>query len=64
MTDQFKLDDANLQQIMPRLPKEKRDLYLPFLNKAMETYEINTPSRAAAFLSQIRHAVRRPSPQR
>ncbi len=51
----FAVTDAELQQIMPRLPKEKRDLYLPFLNKAMADHSINTPLRVAAFLAQIAH---------
>jgi predicted chitinase len=49
------LTDTELQQIMPRLPQAKRQLYLPFLNKVMEIYEIDTPLRAAAFLAQIAH---------
>jgi len=49
------LADSDLQQIMPRLPQAKRQLYLPFLNKVMEIYEIDTPLRAAAFLAQIAH---------
>src|SRR5262249_42733694 len=47
--------DSDLQQIMPRLPQAKRQLYLPFINKVMEIYEIDTPLRAAAFLAQIAH---------
>ena len=49
------ITDNDLQQIMPRLPQAKRQLYLPFLNKVMEIYEIDTPLRAAAFLAQIAH---------
>jgi predicted chitinase len=49
------LTDADLQQIMPKLPQAKRQLYLPFLNKIMEVYEIDTPLRASAFLAQIAH---------
>ena len=49
------LTDMDLQQIMPRLPQAKRQLYLPFLNRVMEDYEIDTPLRAAAFLAQIAH---------
>jgi predicted chitinase len=49
------LTDSDLQQIMPKLPQAKRQLYLPFLNKVMEIYEIDTPLRAAAFLAQIAH---------
>ncbi|MGH9832407.1 MAG: glycoside hydrolase family 19 protein [Blastocatellia bacterium] len=49
------LTDSDLQQIMPKLPQAKRQLYLPFLNKVMEIYEIDTPLRASAFLAQIAH---------
>jgi putative chitinase len=40
---------------MQRLPQAKRQLYLPFVNKVMEIYEIDTPLRASAFLAQIAH---------
>src|SRR5262245_52312410 len=49
------LSDNDLQQIMPRLPQAKRKLYLPFINRVMEIYEIDTPLRASAFLAQIAH---------
>jgi len=49
------LTDSDLQQIMPRLPQAKRQLYLPFINRVMEIYEIDTPLRASAFLAQIAH---------
>jgi putative chitinase len=49
------ITDSDLQQIMPRLPQAKRELYLPFINKIMEIYEIDTPLRASAFLAQIAH---------
>jgi putative chitinase len=47
--------DTQLAQIMPKLPAEKRALYLPFLNRAMETYGIDNRLRQAAFLAQIAH---------
>jgi putative chitinase len=47
--------DSQLAQIMPNLPAEKRALYLPFLNRAMNTYGINNRLRKAAFLAQIAH---------
>ena len=50
------LTDSAFQQIMPTLPEAKRQLYLPFINKVMEIYEINTTLRAAAFLASD-HAV-------
>jgi putative chitinase len=49
------LTDSALKQIMPTLPEAKRQLYLPFINKVMEIYEINTSLRASAFLAQIAH---------
>ena len=49
------LTDNDLQQIMPRLPQAKRQLYLPFIDRVMEIYEIDTPLRASAFLAQIAH---------
>jgi len=44
-----------LRQIMPHLNETKRRDYLPFLQKAMDEFEINTPLRQAAFLAQIAH---------
>jgi predicted chitinase len=49
------LTDSALQQIMPTLSEAKRQLYLPFISKVMEIYEINTTLRASAFLAQIAH---------
>jgi putative chitinase len=51
----FAITGDHLKQIMPNLPEAKRDAYLPFLAKALEDHEINTPRRAAAFLAQIAH---------
>jgi putative chitinase len=45
--------ESQLAQIMPNLPADKRALYLPFLNKAMQIYGINNPLREAAFIAQI-----------
>lgn len=47
--------DAQLARIMPRLSREKRDLYLPHLNAAMREFGITTPARRAAFLAQVAH---------
>lgn len=49
------LTDSDLQQIMPKLSQAKRQLYLPFINRAMEVYEIDTPLRVSAFLAQMAH---------
>ncbi len=44
-----------LKQIMPNLNHAKCQAYLPFLQQAMEEFEINTLLREAAFLAQIAH---------
>jgi predicted chitinase len=49
------ITDSQLRQIMPNLPDEKLEQYLPFLNRVMEIYEIDTPLRIAAFLAQLAH---------
>lgn len=49
------LQDNDLARIMPNLGAAKRASYLPFLQRAMDEFEINTPLRAAAFLAQIAH---------
>jgi putative chitinase len=51
----FTITDAELRQIMPNLPEAKRDVYLPFLVKAMVNCGISTPLSASAFLAQIAH---------
>jgi putative chitinase len=49
------LTDLQLQQIMPRLAAAKRQLLLPHLNKAMQTYGVDTLQRTAAFIAQLAH---------
>jgi len=49
------ITDSQLQQIMPTLSAQKRQMYLPFLNSIMPMYGINTALRQAAFLAQIAH---------
>lgn len=49
------ITDSQLQQIMPTLPAAKRQMMLPFLNHAMNMFEINSSMREAAFLAQIAH---------
>lgn len=49
------ITDSQLQQIMPTLPAAKRQAFLPFLNHAMQMFDISTPMREAAFLAQIAH---------
>jgi putative chitinase len=44
-----------LQALMPGLSNAKCDIYLPFLNEAMDEFEINNYARQAAFLAQIAH---------
>ncbi len=49
------ISDQQLQRIMPKLPEDKRQVFLPFLNRVMAISAIDTPLRAAAFLAQIAH---------
>ena len=49
------ITDDMLRNIMPNLPAAKRQLYLPYLNKAMREFEIATYLRASAFLAQLAH---------
>jgi putative chitinase len=51
----FAITANQLRQIMPTLTASKLSAYWPFLNEAMEKYQINTPLRAAAFLAQLAH---------
>lgn len=44
-----------LLQIMPNLKRSLCEDYFPFLDQAMEDFEINKPLREAAFLAQIAH---------
>lgn len=44
-----------LRRIMPNLNQAKCQAYLPFMQQAMEEFEINTLLREAAFLAQIAH---------
>lgn len=46
---------AELRAIMPTLPADKAQAYLPFLNSAMREFGITTPPRQAAFLAQLAH---------
>lgn len=49
------ITDAMLRDIMPNLPAAKRQLYLPYLNEALQEFEIGTYLRASAFLAQLAH---------
>lgn len=44
-----------LKRIMPTLPDDKAQQYLPYLNSAMNEAKITTPERRAAFLAQLAH---------
>jgi putative chitinase len=46
---------SQLLAIMPHIPTSKKDVYLVELNKAMPEFDINTPTRVAAFLAQLAH---------
>jgi putative chitinase len=49
------VSDNHLAEVMPNLSSGKRALYMPFLQQALEEFEINTPLRLAAFLAQVAH---------
>lgn len=49
------VDDSQLARIMPNLSSGKRAQFLPFLQQAMDEFEITTPLREAAFLAQVAH---------
>lgn len=49
------LDANQLRQIMPNVATAKVAQLLPYLNKAMEEYGINSAARASAFLAQLAH---------
>jgi putative chitinase len=49
------LTESMLKQVMPGIAAANCSGYLPFLKQAMSEFEINTPARAAAFLSQLAH---------
>lgn len=44
-----------LTKIIPTLPLDKAQEYLPFLNSAMDEFQINNPLRVAAFVAQLAH---------
>jgi predicted chitinase len=47
--------DDELRQIMPNCPATRRAAYLPYIQQAMEEFEITTYLREAAFLAQLAH---------
>ena len=49
------ITDEQLKQIMPRLPAQKRALYLAHLNEAMQTHGVDNALRTAAFVAQLAH---------
>ena len=49
------ITDNELAQIMPNLPADRRALYLPHLQAAMNEFQINTYLREAAFIAQLAH---------
>src|SRR3979409_69662 len=49
------LTDDELKQIMPNCPAAKRADYLPFIQQAMQEFDITAYLREAAFLAQLAH---------
>jgi predicted chitinase len=44
-----------LMKAMPGLPRHTAQAYLPFMEQAMNEFQINTPDRAQMWLSQVGH---------
>ncbi|MGE0104122.1 MAG: glycoside hydrolase family 19 protein [Blastocatellales bacterium] len=51
----MQLSESQLRQIMPKLQAGSASMYLPFLNRVMQIYRIDSPLRASAFLAQLAH---------
>ena len=49
------ITDNELKKIMPNCSSARRAEYLPFIQQAMQEFEINTHLRKAAFLAQLAH---------
>ena len=49
------ITEQQVKQIMPNLNSAKLQLYLPHLNRAMQTYGVNNMLRTAAFVAQLAH---------
>lgn len=49
------LTDGQLAQICPKLVAAKLQSYLPHLNRALQTYRVDSMSRSAAFVAQLAH---------
>ncbi len=51
----MELTSEILRQMMPTLPKAKRELYAPMLDASMAEFEINNERRVAAYLANLAH---------
>ncbi|HVF48782.1 MAG TPA: glycoside hydrolase family 19 protein [Pyrinomonadaceae bacterium] len=49
------ITDDELRRIMPNLKADRRALMLPFIQQAMDEFEINNYWREAAFIAQLAH---------
>jgi len=49
------LTDDEFRQIMPNCPAQKRADYLPYIQQAMQEFEITSYLRETAFLAQLAH---------
>src|SRR5437762_12631679 len=49
------LTDDELRQLMPNCPAQKRADYLPFIQQAMQEFDISSYLRETAFLAQLAH---------
>jgi predicted chitinase len=55
LENQNMVTDDELKQIMPNCAAAKRTDYLPFIQQAMQEFEITSYLREAAFLAQLAH---------
>ncbi|HEX6708378.1 MAG TPA: glycoside hydrolase family 19 protein [Albitalea sp.] len=49
------ITESQLKQVMPHLPAQKLQLYLPHLNAAMRAHGVDSALRTAAFVAQLAH---------
>jgi putative chitinase len=51
----LQITKEQLRYVYPDAPEARIDIYLPFLNKVINQYEINTVQRLRMFLAQVGH---------
>lgn len=51
----YTITPEQLKAISPHITDKKVEVFLPYINKYADAYEVNTPLRMAAFLAQVLH---------